>query len=74
MMDAEFTAYIEGLPPQDRRTVEQALHGLRNAMSRTPRTEAEADGRDRIRALLATVRELTRRDRPRLWPASRCLH
>ena len=32
MVDAEFTAYLEGLPAQDRRTVEQALHGLRHAL------------------------------------------
>lgn len=29
MIDADFTAYVQGLPPEDRRTVEQALLGMR---------------------------------------------
>jgi|GEM_PF-5616284 len=64
MSNAEFTAYIEGLPPQDRRTVEQALHGLRHAMNQTPRDEVEVEGRNNVRLMLEAVRQITRRERP----------
>lgn len=29
MLHPDLAAYVEGLPPEDRRTVEQALRGLR---------------------------------------------
>jgi hypothetical protein len=50
MIDADFTAYVEGLPPEDRRTVEQALKGLRRFM------EPEASSADII-LLCNVVRE-----------------
>lgn len=58
MSDTEFTAYIEGLPPQDRLTVEQALVGLRSALSPRPRSEAEVEGRARIGLMLDSVRRI----------------
>jgi hypothetical protein len=62
MMDSEFAAYIEGLPAQDRRTVEQALVGLRSAMNRIPRAERVLQGSDRITHLPKAVRDIARRD------------
>jgi hypothetical protein len=32
MIDADFSAYVQGLPPEDRRTVEQALLGMRRCL------------------------------------------
>jgi len=46
MMDQEFAAYVDGLPPQDRVTVEQALMGLRHALVRTPRARHAPDHDD----------------------------
>ncbi len=71
MNDAEFTAYVQGLPPQDRRTVEQALAGLRQAMHGSPRTEAEADGKAKVRKMLDAVRDLMKRERPRAFGRNR---
>jgi hypothetical protein len=65
MIDAEFSAYIEGLPPQDRRTVEQALHGLRHALWRAPRSDAVIGDRNRIRELLDKIKQVTRIERSR---------
>jgi hypothetical protein len=41
MIDREFAAYVEGLPPQDRITVQQALDGLRDVLACNPRPEPE---------------------------------
>lgn len=46
MIDQDFAAYVEGLPPQDRRTVEQALRGLRSALRVGPQREPEAARRE----------------------------
>ena len=46
MMDREFAAYVEGLPPQDRVTVEQAMAGLRDILVRTPRARRMPDHDD----------------------------
>lgn len=54
MMDREFAAYVEGLPPQDRITVEQALTGLREALVRTPRAHHAAD-HDEVLELIDVV-------------------
>lgn len=71
MIDSDFAAYIEGLPAQDRRTVEQALVGLRSAMNRTPQAEEEVQGRQRIGQLLKAVRDIARRDeKTRAWLAA----
>ncbi len=68
MIDNDFAAYIEGLPAQDRRTVEQALVGLRSALNQVPRAEAEVEGRLRVSEMLKAVRHLAQRDAPpRAW-------
>lgn len=46
MSSQEFAAYVEGLPPQDRVTVEQAMAGLREVLMDLPRDGRPADHDD----------------------------
>lgn len=60
MIDRDLLAYVETLPPQDRRTVEQALQGLRSVLSLKQPKADWAEGRDCITLLLSAVRRTAR--------------
>lgn len=58
MSSQEFAAYVEGLPPQDRVTVEQCMLGLRDVLMDTPPSRHAADYDD-VLELIDVVRAAT---------------
>lgn len=58
MSSQDFAAYVEGLPPQDRVTVEQAMLGLRGVLMDTPPARHAPD-HDDVLVLIDVVRAAT---------------